>query len=146
MSENSTYTTRNILTTPHTGHQTLLVSFRRNGAGVGTQVGTVSSHGKLYFMTPANAWKVKRLANNPRVTLAPCTSRGKPLGPAIEGTARRLSGEEAKRARALLRIGVIGRIWGIIFDLRNPGDKTAVFEISLAAEGVDHELTKAALS
>ena len=137
MSENTTQTTRGILTTPGAGHQTLLPSFRRNGEGVSTQVGTVASHGKLYFMTAASTWKVKRLANNPHVTLAPCTGRGKQLGPAIEGTARRLYGDEAKQARALLRVGILGRVWGIIFDLRNPGEKTAVYEISLAAERVD---------
>src|SRR5438105_11394418 len=146
MSENTTQTTQSILTQPSTGHPTLLTSFRRNGEGVSTPVGTVASQGKLYFMTPTKTWKVKRIANNPRVTLAPCTSRGKPLGPAIEGSARRLSGDEAKRARALLRVGITGRIWGIIFDIRNPGDKTAVYEIALAAESVDHEMTKSALS
>ena len=130
--ENTTNTTYDILTQPGVGHQTLLTSFRRNGEGVATPVGTVASHGKLYFMTSSQTWKVKRITNNPRVTLAPCTGRGKQLGPAIEGQARHLYGDEAKQARALLRIGVIGHMWSIIFDLRNPGDKTAVFEITLA--------------
>lgn len=146
MSENTTQTTRSILTTPGTGHQTLLTSFRRNGEGVSTQVGTVASHGKLYFMTPANSWKVKRIANNPHVTLVPYTGRGKPRGPTIEGTARRLYGDEAKRARALLRVGILGHFWGFIFDVRNPGDKTALYEISLAAEGVEHEMARSTLS
>ena len=82
-------------------------------------------------MTAANTWKVKRIASNPRVALAPCTARGKALGPAIEGSARRLSGNEMKQARALLRIGVIGHFWSFVFDRRNPGDKTAVYEVEL---------------
>jgi PPOX class probable F420-dependent enzyme len=109
--------------------------------GVSSPVGTVASQGKLYFMTAADTWKVKRLANNPRVTVAPGTFRGVRLGPAIEGTARRLTGSESKRARDLLRVGVVGHFWGIIFDLRYPGEKTAVYEISLAAESVDQEMT-----
>jgi len=141
MSEYTARTTRSKLTTPGEGHTTIVTSFRRNGMGVSSPVGTVASQGKLYFMTAADTWKVKRLANNPRVTVAPGTFKGGALGPAIEGTARRLSGKEFKRARGLLRVGVVGHFWGIIFDLRYPGDKTAVYEISLEASGVDQEMT-----
>ncbi|HEX6482452.1 MAG TPA: PPOX class F420-dependent oxidoreductase [Ktedonobacteraceae bacterium] len=141
MNENTTQTTRSILTTPGKGHTTILTSFRRNGLGVGSPVGTVASQDKLYFMTPADSWKVKRLANNSRVTVAPGTFKGEALGPAIEGTVHRLSGKEFKRARDLLRVGALGHFWGIIFDLRYPGDKTAVYEISLVAGGVDQEMT-----
>ncbi len=118
MNEYTTQTTRSILTTPGKGHTTIVTSFRRNGMGVGSPVGTVASQGKLYFMTAASTWKVKRLASNPRVTVAPGTFKGEALGPAIEGTARRLTGSEFKRARDLLRVGVVGHFWGIIFDLR----------------------------
>src|SRR5439155_15036139 len=140
MDEHTTQTTRNILTTPGKGHTTILTSFRRNGMGVGSPVGTVASQGKLYFMTPADTWKVKRLASNPRVTVAPGTFKGEALGPALEGTARRLTGSEFKRARDLLRVGVLGHFWGFILDLRYPADKTAVDEISLVAESVDQEM------
>src|SRR5712692_495242 len=109
MSEKTTRTTREYLTTPGKGHMTLLTSFRRNSKGVGTPVGTVASNGKLYFMTAAETWKVKRLAHNSRVTLAPGNRKGDALGPALAGTVRRLSAEEAKRARDLLRIGIVGR-------------------------------------
>src|SRR6266567_1204874 len=144
MNEYTTQTTRSILTAPGKGHTTIVTSFRRNGMGVGTPVGTVASQGKLYFMTAADTWKVKRLASNPRVTVAPGTFKGEVLGPAIEGTARRLTGSEFKRARDLLRVGVLGHFWGLIFDLRYPGDKTAIYEISLVAERVDHEMTATA--
>ena len=145
MSENTTQTTRQLLGTPGKGHTTILTSFRRNGMGVGSPVGTVASQDKLYFMTAASTWKVKRLANNPRVTVAPGTFKGEALGPGIEGTARRLSGEELKQARDLLRVGIPGHFWGFIFALRYPGEKTAVYEIALAAEGVDHEMTPSTL-
>ncbi len=123
MSENTTQTTRQYLTTPGKGHTTIVTSFRRNGMGVSSPVGTVASQDKLYFMTAADIWKVKRPANNLRVTVAPGTYAGKILGPAIEG-----------------------HFWGLIFDLRNPGEKTAVYEISLEASGVDQEMTLSTLS
>jgi PPOX class probable F420-dependent enzyme len=133
MSKRNAIPTREYLTTPGKGHMTLLTSFRRDGAGIGTPIGTVASNGVLYFMTPANTWKVKRLANNPRVTLAPGNRKGEALGPEIEGIARRLHAEEAARARKLLRIGIVGRFFGIVFDRKYPGEKTAVYEIVLDA-------------
>jgi uncharacterized protein len=146
MSENTIHTTRQYLTTPGKGHMTLLTSFRRNGQGVGTPVGTVASGGKLYFMTAADTWKVKRLAHNPHVTLAPGTRKGEALGSAIEGTVRRLSAEEAKRARDLLRVGIVGRFFGILYDRKYPGEKTAVYEIVLDAEAGDDERTPSLFS
>ncbi|HZU68129.1 MAG TPA: PPOX class F420-dependent oxidoreductase [Ktedonobacteraceae bacterium] len=137
MSENTTHTSRAYLTTPGKGHMTLLTSFRRNGQGVGTPVGTVASGGKLYFMTAAETWKVKRLAHNPHVTLALGTRKGEALGPAIEGTARRLYDAEARQARKLLRVGIVGHFFGVLFDLKYPGEKTAVYEIVLDATDAD---------
>jgi uncharacterized protein len=133
MNQKTTHTTQEYLTTPGKGHMTLLTSFRRNGTGVGTPMGTVASNGKLYFMTAADTWKVKRLTHNPRVTLAPGNRKGEALGPTIEGQVRRLYAEEAKHARNLLRVGIVGRIFGIIFDRKYPGEKTAVYEIVLDA-------------
>src|SRR5258708_37165821 len=108
MNEYASQTTRGILTTPGKGHTTILTSFRRNGMGVGSPVGTVASQGKLYFMTAADTWNVKRLASNPRVTVAPGTCKGEALGPALGVTARRLSGKELKRARDRFAVGAVG--------------------------------------
>lgn len=137
MSETTAQSARQVLTTPGKLHTTLLASFRRDGTGVSTLVVTVALNDKLYFMTAADAGKAKRLARDPRVTVAD-TFKGDALGPAIGGIASRLSGSEAKRARDLLRIGVKGRFWNFIFDLRNPGEKTIVYEISLEVEEAHH--------
>jgi|SRR5581483_7812383 len=130
-SEHSMNAAHAILTTAGRGHQVVLTTYRRNGQGVSTRVGMMASDGKLYFMTAANTWKVQRLVSNPRVTLTLYPGRRKAPGAAIEGVARRLYGDELKRARALLRIGILGHVWSLIFDLRKPGDKTAVYEIEL---------------
>ncbi|HEU0000234.1 MAG TPA: PPOX class F420-dependent oxidoreductase [Ktedonobacteraceae bacterium] len=139
MSEKTTQTTRQYLTASGKGHTTILTSFRRNGMGVSSPVGTVASQGKLYLMTAADTWKTRRIARDPRVTVAPGTYNGKVLGPAIEGTAHRLYGEELQRARKLLRVGALGHFWGFIFDWRSPGEKTAVYEILLEASSVGDE-------
>lgn len=146
--EGITNTSYVLLTTPGKSHQALLTTFRRNGEGVSTQVGTVSASGKIYFMTAADTWKVKRMANNPRILLTPCTVRGKALGPTVAGNARRIYNDEMQRARMLLRIGVLGHFWGFIFDKRHPGDKTAIYEIALITEKEAYETinTEGALS
>ncbi len=146
MSGKTDTATRTLLTTSGKAHPALLTTFRRNGEGISTQVGTVSAYGKIYFMTAADTWKVKRMTSNPRVVLAPCNSRGKVQGLAIEGRARRLAGDEVARARALLRIGVLGHFWGFIFDRRNPGDKTAVYEVELIAENESQKILKDSLA
>lgn len=134
MGEKTIVDTRALLTASGKPHSALLTTFRHSGEGVSTQVGTVAADGKLYFMTTADTWKAKRIASNPRVLLVPCSGRGQALGPTVEGRARRLAGDEVTRARALLRVGVLGRFWGFVFDRRNPGDKTAVYGVELVAE------------
>ena len=126
-------TIQDALTQPGTTHTVFLTTFRRSGQGVGSPVGMAVADDMLYFMTPAATWKARRISNNPRVTLALCTYQGKVLSPAVAGMARRLSGKEARRARALLRVRFIGWMWNIIFSLRYPGDKTAVYEVSQIA-------------
>ena len=115
-------------------HTVLLTSFRRNGQEVGTPVGMMSANNKLYFMTPASTWKARRITHTPHVRLALCTFQGKMLSPPAEGTARRLAGTEAKRARKLICVGPYGFLMNLFFLLRYPGDKTAIYEVSLHAE------------
>lgn len=80
-----------------------LASFRKNGAAVRTPIWFAESDGKLVFMTRNDMWKYKRIRNNPRVTVAPCTIRGKINGPDFAGTARVLPPAEWDRARQAIR-------------------------------------------
>jgi uncharacterized protein len=81
----------------------LLTTFRRDGTPVGTPVSVAVDGGRGYIRSPGNAWKVRRLRNDPHVEVAPCTPRGRATGPAMTAVARRLDGEEARRAADLLR-------------------------------------------
>ena len=65
-----------------------LTTFRKSGAGVATPVWFGEDNDKLYVMTRSDSGKYKRIRNNPRVTVAPCTIRGKVIGPQFEATAR----------------------------------------------------------
>jgi PPOX class probable F420-dependent enzyme len=58
---------------------------------------------KLYFMTNSKLGKVKRLRNNPRVAIAPCTIRGKITGPDFPATGRFLRLDEFDAARQAIK-------------------------------------------
>lgn len=64
-----------------------LTTFRKDGSAVGTPVWTVGAAGHLYVWTGERTWKVKRIRDNPAVTIAPCTRFGKVTGAAVEGRA-----------------------------------------------------------
>ena len=80
-----------------------LASFRKNGQAVRTPLWFAEQDGKLYFMTRDDSWKYKRIRNNPRVLVAPCTMRGRIIGPDVEGRARVLEPWEFPAARRALQ-------------------------------------------
>ena len=85
---------------PLRGHEyALLTTFRRSGEPVPTPVWFgMGDDGHLYFRSESGVGKLKRIRNDGRVRLAPCTMRGKPLGPPVEGRARILPPDDEERA------------------------------------------------
>jgi uncharacterized protein len=75
-----------------------VVSYRRDGEAVSTPVWFGTDDGKLYFRSLAGGYKLKRIARDDRVRVAPCTRRGRPVGPPFEGRARILEPAEAEAA------------------------------------------------
>jgi uncharacterized protein len=85
------------------GHRyLLLVSFRADGTAVPTPLWFASGPDCLYASTAADSAKVKRIARNPRVRVAPCSARGRPLGPALAARAERASAAQGELAEAAL--------------------------------------------
>ncbi|HEY8597655.1 MAG TPA: PPOX class F420-dependent oxidoreductase [Thermomicrobiales bacterium] len=80
----------------------LVHTFRRSGVAVPTTVWFANGEGCLFFQTGPEAGKVKRLRADERVTIAPSTRIGEPLGPALSARGRILGGAEAERAEAAL--------------------------------------------
>lgn len=64
-----------------------LTTFRRNGRPVPTPVWCARRGDEIVVWTAPDAGKVKRIRHDPRVLIAPCTVRGRPLGREIEGRA-----------------------------------------------------------
>lgn len=89
---------------PFAGQQYLnLESYRKNSQAVQTPVWFVEENGVLYVYSLAEAWKVKRVRNNPRVRIAPCDFRGHVKGEWIEAQAHILNTTEAEHGQELLR-------------------------------------------
>ena len=76
-----------------------LTTFRKSGVGVATPVWFGEQDDRLYVMTRSDMGKAKRIRNNPKVRVAPCTIRGTVTGPEFDATARILPPNDHQRAR-----------------------------------------------
>lgn len=90
-----------------------LTTYRKNGEAKPSAVWIVDAgDGKVGFCTASSSWKVKRLANDPNVTLSPSDSKGNVADGAtvVSGTAV-ASAEDFDRVWALIiaKYGVMAR-------------------------------------
>ncbi len=99
--------------------RTLLVTYRRDGTPVGTPVWAARAHGMLYVRSERGSGKVKRLRNDARLLIAPCTVRGKPLGSPLEARARVLgaAGEPVAEQALAARYGLGRAVFERAMDL-----------------------------
>lgn len=79
-----------------------LTTFRRDGTAVPTPVWFALDGERVLVWTSPMAGKAKRIRNNPHVTIAPCTARGKVTGAPFPAAATFLPDDEAARANELL--------------------------------------------
>ncbi|SRR5712692_5707962 len=97
-----------------------LETLRKDGKAVATPVWFAEDGGVLYIYSLADAGKVKRIRNNPRVRVAPCDMRGKLKGAWVEARARILQGDEAAKGHRLLdeKYGLLKKIGNVYSKLR----------------------------
>ena len=97
------------------GHKYLnLETFKKSGEGVKTPVWFAadpsvrldSSDAKLFVYTIGVSGKVKRIRNNPRVRIAPCTASGKLLGDWVQARAEIV--DEAAQQKVCSLEAVVG--------------------------------------
>jgi uncharacterized protein len=87
-----------------------LETFKKSGQGVQTpvwfaadpNVDISSDAARLFVYTVGVTGKVKRIRNNSRVKIAPCTARGRVIGPWQDAHAQIITGDEAARGMALI--------------------------------------------
>jgi uncharacterized protein len=82
----------------------LLTTFTKDGRPKPTPTWGVPDGDRLLVITDDASWKVKRIRNTPRVTIARSSPLGTPRGEAVEAVARVLPKSETRRVyNAVLR-------------------------------------------
>lgn len=106
----------------------MLTTFRRSGEPVGTPVWLVVEEGRILLTTTAASGKVKRIRNDPRVTVAPCTQFGRVTGPVRDARARLMGREETEAALAAIRgrYGLMDRFFSFVNRLQGETEEVGV--------------------
>ncbi|MEV6634309.1 PPOX class F420-dependent oxidoreductase [Actinoplanes sp. NPDC051470] len=106
----------------------LLTTFRKDGSAVGTPLWVMPDGAEIAFWTPKSTHKVKRIRNNPRVTVQACDFRGNTTGDVVEGQARFGTREDRKRVSAELgrKYGLFGRLSLIGSRIRRGAEGTVI--------------------
>ena len=103
-----------------------LTTYRRDGTAVNTPVWHAVDAGRVYIVSDADAWKVKRIRNNSAVVLTVCDIRGRitPGAPTAEGSAQVLDDAGTVVARRLIArkylLSRVGNWFARVLHLRKP--------------------------
>ncbi|OBI90997.1 PPOX class F420-dependent oxidoreductase [Mycobacterium sp. 1245805.9] len=89
---------------------------------------------RLLVITQEKSWKVKRIRNTPRVTLATCTMQGRPTSEAVEGTAAILDKSQTAAVYDAIgkRYGIVGKVFNFFSKLRGGMDSNVGLELKVA--------------
>ncbi|KUI22347.1 PPOX class F420-dependent oxidoreductase [Mycobacterium sp. GA-2829] len=110
----------------------LLTTFTKDGRPKPTAVWAAPVGDKLLVITQEKSWKVKRIRNTPRVTIAKCDRSGKPQSEAAEAVARILdkSANGATYDALGKRYGLLGKTFNVFSKLRGGMKNNVTVEIS----------------
>ena len=112
----------------------LLTTFTKDGRAKPTPIWTAADGDRLLVITQGTSWKVKRIRNTPRVTLATCTMRGRPTSEAVEGTAAVLDKSETGTVYDAIgkRYGLVGAVFNFFSKLRGGMENNVGLELRVA--------------
>ena len=112
----------------------LLTTFTKDGRPKPTPIWIARDGDRALVITEKNAWKVKRIRNTPRVTLAVCDMKGRVKGPAVEAVASVLDDSETDMVYRAInkRYGIIGKAFTFFSKLRGGAGRTVGLEIRAA--------------
>jgi PPOX class probable F420-dependent enzyme len=112
----------------------LLTTFTKDGRSKPVPIWAAADGDRLLIITEAKSWKVKRIRNTPRVTLATCTIGGRPTSEAVEGTAAILDKSQTGVVYDAIgrRYGVVGKVFNLASKLRGGMQKNVGLELKVA--------------
>jgi PPOX class probable F420-dependent enzyme len=113
----------------------LLTTFTKDGRPKPTPIWAARDGDRLLVITEEDAWKVKRIRNTPRVTLAACDVRGKPSGDPVEARASILDKSQTGLVYDAIgkRYGIVGKVFNLFSKyVRNGMKKNVGLELKPA--------------
>jgi PPOX class probable F420-dependent enzyme len=113
----------------------LLTTFTKDGRPKPTPIWVApDGGGRLLVITEADSWKVKRIRNTPRVTLAVCDLRGTPKSEPVDATAIILDKSETETVYRAIgkRYGIVGKVFNAYSKLRGGAEKNVGLELNPA--------------
>jgi uncharacterized protein len=113
----------------------LLTTFTKDGRPKPTPIWVAPDGDRLLVITEEDSWKVKRIRNTARVTLAVCDMRGNPKSDALEATAIILDKTQTALVYDAIgkRYGLVGKVFNLFSKyLRNGMQKNVGLELKPA--------------
>ena len=112
----------------------LLTTFTKDGRPKPTAIWAAPAGDRLVVITQEKSWKVKRIRNTPRVTIAPCDRRANAKGEAVEATAVILdkSANGATYDAIGKRYGLIGKTFSLFSKLSGGMKNNVTLELKPA--------------
>jgi hypothetical protein len=112
----------------------LLTTFTKDGKPKPVPIWAAADGDRLLVITVGDSWKVKRIRNTPRVTLATCTVRGQPTSEAVEGTAAILDKSQTGAVYDAIgsRYGIVGKVFNFFSKRRGGMEKNVGLELRVA--------------
>ncbi len=108
----------------------LLTTFTKDGRPKPTPIWAVPDGGGLIVITQEKSWKVKRIRNTPRVTIAKCDMRGNPKSGAVDAIATINKSRTADAYRAISkRYGIFGKTFNFFSKLRGGMTNNVALEL-----------------
>jgi PPOX class probable F420-dependent enzyme len=113
----------------------LLTTFTKDGRPKPVPIWAAADGDRLLVITQESSWKVKRIRNTPRVTLAICDMRGRPKSEAVEGTAAILDKSQTAAVYDAIgtRYGIVGKVFNLFSKLRGGMENNVGLELRVAS-------------
>jgi len=112
----------------------LLTTFTKDGRPKPTPIWAAPKGNRLLVITEKDSWKVKRIRNTPRVTVAVCDMRGNVKGESVEAVAAVLDESQTEHVYHAIgkRYGIVGQIFNFFSKLRGGAKRTIGLELRAA--------------
>jgi len=121
----------------------LLTTFTKDGRPKPTPIWAVPEGDGLIVITQESSWKVKRIRNTPRVTIATCDMRGKPKSAAVEAVASIDKSRTGEAYDAIGRhYGLMGKAFNFFSKLRGGMKTNVALLVQPGTSGLSETLTE----